>query len=80
MAADSSEQLMRISELAERCGVSRQTIQYYLLLGLIQEAGRSAGGQRLFDHKCVRRVKLINKINRTGYPLCEIRRMFLKKK
>lgn len=80
MVEDAPEQLMRISELAQCCGVSPQTIQYYLLLGLIHETARSPGGQRLFGPNAVKQVKLIHKINRTGYPLREIRKMFLKKK
>ena len=71
---------MRISSLAEKCGLSAQTIRYYLLLGLIFETQRSKGGQRLFDQSTVRRVKLISKLNQSGYPLAEIRKIFLEKK
>ena len=76
----SSKKFMRLAELSTACGLSPQTIRYYLLLGLIGESQKSRGGQRLFDQASVRRVKLINKLNRSGYPLAEIRKVFLKKK
>jgi len=72
--------LMRLTELAEHCRVSPQTVQYYLLLGLIRETKKSTGGHRLFDENVAKRVKLIHRINQTGYPLREIGKVFLKKR
>jgi MerR family transcriptional regulator, mercuric resistance operon regulatory protein len=80
MTTPSTGQLMRISDLAKRCGLTRQTVQYYLLLGLIKETRRSDGGQRLFDPAVIQRVKLIHKLNESGYALRDIRETFLKKK
>ena len=72
--------LMRLAELAKHCNVSPQTVQYYLLLGLIRETQKSSGGQRLFDENVAKRVKLIHRVNQTGYPLREIGTVFLKKR
>lgn len=69
----------RIAEAAQKAGVSKQTLQYYLLLGLLEPSQRSASGQQLFDEKAVDRIMLIKKMN-TGYPLRDIRDIFLKKK
>ncbi|MFA5865952.1 MAG: MerR family transcriptional regulator [Phycisphaerae bacterium] len=80
MAKETSKELMRLADLAAGSGLSRQTVQYYLLLGLITEANRTAGGQRLFDKDSVRRVKLIHKLNLSGYTLRDIREMFLQNK
>jgi MerR family Zn(II)-responsive transcriptional regulator of zntA len=72
--------LMRLSELARICGLTKQTIQYYLLLGLLKETKRTDGGQRLFDADTIQRVKLIHKLNQTGYTLRDIRDTFLRKR
>lgn len=81
MTEETSKQWMRISQVAERTGLSRQTIQYYLFLGVIHETARSPGGQRLFDDHVVERVKLIHRLNTSNhYSLRDIRETFLKDK
>ncbi len=74
-----SESLVRISEAAELAGVSKQSLQYYLLVGLIEPTKRSDSGQQLFGGEVIERVKLIKKLNDTGYPLREIREIFLQR-
>ncbi len=76
----SGENLMRISDVAKAAGLTRQVVQYYLMLGLIREKSRSGGGHRLFDQSTVRRVKLICRLNRSGYTLRDIGELFLKRK
>ena len=71
---------MRIGQAARAAGVSRQSVQYYLMLGLLEPTARSGGGQQLFDAKAIERIKLIKHLNDTGYPLREIREIFLEKK
>jgi DNA-binding transcriptional MerR regulator len=83
MAAKSSdntknEKLLPISKAANAAGVSRQTLQYYIMVGLIEPTGRSSGGRGLFDHACIERIKIISKLNQSGYPLREIREIFLR--
>ena len=68
--------LYRIGRLAERAGVSRQVASTYCMYGLVTEAARTAGGQRLFDESAIRRVRLIHDLNRR-YTLREIREIFL---
>ena len=63
-AANSS--LMRIGAAAAKAGVSRQTLQYYVMVGLIKPSSRSQAGQRLFDQDAVKRIKLIRRLNRSG--------------
>ncbi len=70
--------LIGASQLAKACNVSKQVIQYYLMLGLIKETQRTAGGHRRFTPDAVTRVKLIRKLNSSGYTLRDIREMFLK--
>ena len=67
---------IRISEAAKAAGVSRQTVEYYIMLGLIVPI-RPDGGGRFFDAALVRRIRLIRKLNRTGYTLRAIRETYL---
>ena len=74
------DKLLKVSGLAKATGLSKQTIHYYLMLGLITESARSAGGHRLFDQRVVDRVKVIHQANQSGYALRDIREVFLKNK
>jgi DNA-binding transcriptional MerR regulator len=74
------QSLLRIGEVAKILGLSKQVVQYYLMLGLITETSRSVGGHRLFDQTVIQRIKLIHKLNHSGYTLSEIRETFIKPK
>ena len=68
---------MTIGTAAEKAGISRQSLQYYLMVGLIEPAQVTPTGRRLFDKTNVERIKLIKKLNDSGYPLRAIRELFL---
>ena len=68
---------MQIGAAAEKAGVSRQSLQYYLMVGLLEATEVSSTGRRLFDNKAVQRIKLIKKLNESGYPLRAIRDLFM---
>ena len=68
---------MQIGAAAEKAGVSRQSLQYYLMVGLLEATEVSPTGRRLFDAKTVQRIKLIKKLNESGYPLRAIRDLFM---
>lgn len=68
--------LVSIGSVAKLAGVSCQSIQYYLMVGLLEPAKITKTGRRLFDQNSIERVKLIKKINKTGYPLRAIRELF----
>lgn len=68
---------MQIGAAAAKAGVSRQSLQYYLMVGLLEATEVSSTGRRLFDDKAVQRVKLIKKLNESGYPLRAIRDLFM---
>jgi DNA-binding transcriptional MerR regulator len=76
---ETTKQGVRLGRAAAAAGVSRQTVQYYLMVGLIGPSGFSAGGQQLFDEKAIERIRLIKELNDTGYPLREIREIFLQR-
>lgn len=72
--------LLRIAAAAQAAGVSKQSLQYYLLVGLLEPSTRSASGQQFFDEKALERIRLVKKLNDSGYPLREIREIFLRDK
>jgi DNA-binding transcriptional MerR regulator len=71
--------LVSIGKAAKEAGVSGQSLQYYIMLGLLAPSQTTATGRRLFDGKAIDRIKLIKKLNGSGYPLRAIRELFLQK-
>ena len=70
--------LLRTAEAARAAGVSKQSLQYYLLVGLLEASVYTPSGQQLFDAKAVERIRFIRQLNESGYPLREIREIFLR--
>ena len=75
-----SEKLMKISQAAEAAGVSKQTIEYYIMLGLIEPITPPNSRRRFFDDNLVKRIKLIHELNASGYTLREIRTTWMRPK
>lgn len=71
------DQLSSVGAAAKKAGISRQSLQYYLMVGLLEPTEVTPTGRRLFDEKAIERVKLIKKLNDSGYPLRAIRELFL---
>ena len=69
--------LIPIGAAAKKAGISRQSLQYYLMVGLLEPTKVTSSGRRLFDEKSIERIKLIKKLNDSGYPLRAIRELFL---
>ena len=70
-----------IAEAARATGVSKQTIEYYVMLGLVTPINEPRGSRRrFFDDKLVRRIRLIRELNATGYTLREIRQTWLRRR
>ena len=72
------EKLIPVDQAAKKAGISRQSLQYYLMVGLLEPAEITPSGRRLFDEKQIERIKLIKKLNESGYPLRAIRELFLR--
>ena len=70
-------QFITIGEAAKKAGVSRQSLQYYLMIGLLEPSEVTPTGRRLFDAKAVERIALIRRLNNSGYPLRAIRELFM---
>jgi len=71
------EKLMSIGTAAKKAGISRQSLQYYIMVGLLEPTEITPTSRRLFDEKSIERIKLIKKLNESGYPLRAIRELFL---
>ena len=74
------KELLAIGKAAEKAGISRQSLQYYIMVGVIAPAKISETGRRYFDKDNIDRIKLVSKLNKSGYPLRAIRELFLEKK
>ena len=71
---------MKIGEAAKAADVSTQTIEYYIMLGLVTPITAPGSRQRSFDEKAVKRIRLIRELNDSGYTLREIRTTWLRKR
>lgn len=67
-----SKQLLKIGELADRVGVSADTLRYYEQHGLLQPAQRSSAGYRMYDFASVQRLHFILRAKQVGFTLKEI--------
>jgi DNA-binding transcriptional MerR regulator len=74
------EKLLRIGEAARAAGVSRQTVQYYIMVGLLKPIRRPGRRERYFDESLVRRIRLIRELNESGYTLRDIRETYLRRR
>ena len=66
------DDLLTISETAQRSGFSASALRYYEREGLI-EASRTSGGQRRFERSELRRLAFIAAARHVGLSLDEIR-------
>ncbi|MBT3279804.1 MAG: MerR family transcriptional regulator [Phycisphaerales bacterium] len=73
------EGYFRLGPAAERLKLSRQTIEYYLLLGLIEPRRVEGRHGRFFDEALLTQIRTIRELNQSGYTLRDIREMFLAK-
>ncbi|MGB3553169.1 MAG: helix-turn-helix domain-containing protein [Jannaschia sp.] len=67
--------MLPIGELSRRTGTKVQTIRYYEQIGLMLEAGRTAGGQRRYAPADLDRLAFIRHARQLGFPLDAIREL-----
>ncbi len=65
--------MLTIGKLSASTGVKVPTIRYYEQIGLLPEAERSAGNQRLYDRKTLDRLAFIRHARELGFSLEAIR-------
>ena len=74
---DKKNELVSIGKAAKKAGISRQSLQYYIMIGLLKPTQTTETGRRMFDQECIERIKLVKKLNESGYPLRAIRELFM---
>jgi DNA-binding transcriptional MerR regulator len=65
--------MLTIGQLAKQVGVRTSTLRFYEQEGLLQPNGRTEAGYRLYDATAVDRVRLIQRAQRLGFSLADIR-------
>jgi DNA-binding transcriptional MerR regulator len=76
--APEPRKLLRISQAAKGAGVPTQTVEYYIMLGLIDPITRPPSRSRFFDERLIKRIRLIREMNESGYTLREIRTTWMR--
>ena len=71
---------MRISQVARAAGVSTQTVEYYIMIGLVEPIRTPPKRGRFFDADHVKRIRLIRQLNASGYTLRAIRETYLRRR
>lgn len=69
--------MLRLHAAAEAAGVTVAQLQYYLSMQVVEPTAISDGQQRLFDSKAIKRIRMVRLLNAGGYPLREIREIFM---
>lgn len=64
---------LRVGELADRVGVSGDTIRYYERTGLLRPPARTPAGYREYGPEAVDRMRFIQGAQRLGLQLSDIR-------
>ncbi len=72
-----AKELLQIGLAAKKAGVSTQTLQYYIMVGLIEPTEVTKTGRRIFDADAIEKIKLVKSLNSSGYPLRAIRELFI---
>ena len=76
----SGEEHIRAGDVLKRAGISHQVLYRYVTQGLIQEAGQTKGGQRLYHPRVVYLIERIQGLSNSGYSLRDIKAIFFKVK
>lgn len=65
--------MLTIGQLANQVGVRTSTLRYYEKEGLLQPNGRSESGYRFYAEDAIQTVRLIQRAQRLGFSLADIR-------
>ncbi|HEY0721520.1 MAG TPA: MerR family transcriptional regulator [Gammaproteobacteria bacterium] len=64
--------LLKVGELAQRCGLTVRTLHHYDSIGLLTPSARSDSGYRLYNRDDVARLHQIQALRRFGLSLADI--------
>ena len=68
-----NQDLLTIGQVAKRVNVRTSTLRFYEKEGLLQPNGRSDSGYRLYHPDAVQKIHLIQRAQRLGFSLADIR-------
>lgn len=63
---------VKIGEVAERAGVSTDTVRFYERRGVLPAAQRRPSGYRIFDESTVERIETAKALQNLGFSLDEV--------
>jgi len=76
MAAKKNKKLLKISEVAQKAGVSPSTIKHYVNEGLLDKPVKTSPNMAYYDESCIEKIKQIKKIQKEKFlPLDVIKRI-----
>ncbi|WP_426343620.1 MerR family transcriptional regulator [Pseudoduganella sp. R-32] len=64
--------MLKVGELARRCGLTVRTLHHYDSIGLLKPSGRSDAGYRLYNRDDVARLHQVQALRRFGMALADI--------
>lgn len=70
-----STSLMKIGELAKRTSKTIRALHHYEALDLLAPAHRTKGGFRLYDRSNLERIEYIDRLQRLGLSLAQIKEL-----
>jgi DNA-binding transcriptional MerR regulator len=73
MTTAADETATGIRAVAERTGLSVDTLRWYEKQGLLPPVGRGADGRRRYDEQALGFLQLIQALRRTGMPVADVR-------
>ncbi len=71
---------IKTREILEATGITHQILYRYITLGLVEEEMSTETGQRIFSPRAIAAIRLIQRLNRSGYTLRDIKDIFFKEK
>jgi CheY-like chemotaxis protein len=75
MPKQSNKNLLRISDIARKAGVLSSTVRYYTDMGLINTAGETRGGHRLYEEtEILNTIRKIQFLNKQGLTMEQIKK------
>lgn len=69
------QEIYMIGDLSQRTGISRESINHYIRMGLLEEAFRTESNYRIFDGSALERLEKVKKLRLQDYPLTIIKKM-----
>ncbi|NIR61240.1 MAG: MerR family transcriptional regulator, partial [Gammaproteobacteria bacterium] len=65
----------RIGDVARTLDISVDTLRYYERIGLLPPVARTGGGTRLYGERDLSRPRFIQRAQKTGFSLDEVRQL-----